>query len=73
VKDVVGKIKRLNERILGYCQEKHLPYIDYFSWMTANGTTMISDYTDDGVHPSPAGYDVMEVRLLEMLNKLNLY
>ena len=72
VKDVVGKIKRLNERILGYCQEKHLPYIDYFSWMTANGTTMISDYTDDGVHPSPAGYDVMEVRLLEMLNKLNL-
>ena len=73
VKDVAGKVKRLNGRIQDYCKEKHLPYIDYHSWMTADGSSMISDYTDDGVHPSPAGYDVMEARLLEMLNKLNLY
>ena len=73
VRDAPVKIMHLNERIKAYCVEEKLPYIDYYSWMTADGSSMIKAYTEDGVHPCAAGYDVMEVRLLEMLNQLNTY
>jgi lysophospholipase L1-like esterase len=73
VKDVVGKIQRLNSRIMSYCATKHIPYLDYYPSMTCDGRSMTKRLTDDGVHPNSAGYDVMEVKLLEMLSIINQY
>jgi lysophospholipase L1-like esterase len=73
VKDVGGKIDRLNRRIIGYCTSRHIPYIDYHTPMRGSGAAMKSAFTDDGVHPNADGYLVMEAKLLEMLKNLELY
>ena len=31
---------------------------------------MTKSFTEDGVHPNAAGYDMMEVKLTEMLERL---
>ena len=71
VKDIVQKINHLNQRIVDYCHEQRLPYINYHESMTSNGSAMTARLTDDGVHPNSAGYDIMEVKLLDMLARLN--
>ena len=71
VEDVPEKIKRLNQRIMEYATSMtHVHYLDYFPSMTLDGKAMNKSYTDDGVHPNTRGYDMMEIRLLEMLDKL---
>lgn len=71
VKGVVYKISHLNKRIIDYAIAQRLHYIDYHSWMNAPDGSMIRDYTDDGVHPNAAGYDIMEKVLLEKLDSLS--
>lgn len=69
---VPEKIHRLNQRIVAYSDtNQHIHYLDYFSTMTHDGRSMIKSFTEDGVHPNSAGYDMMEVKLTEMLNILN--
>ena len=71
VKDVPAKICHLNSRIMSYAEtSEHVHYLDYFSSMTNDGQSMIKSFTDDGVHPNPSGYDTMEARLIEMLERL---
>lgn len=70
VKNVAELVRHLNTRIAGYAAEKHLPYIDYYSSMCTEDGAMINLYSDDGVHPTPAGYDVMEKRLMEVLDRI---
>ena len=71
VKDVTEKIKHLNQRIMEYATSMpHVHYLDYFPSMTLDGKAMNKSYTEDGVHPNSLGYDAMEIKLLEMLDKL---
>ena len=72
VTDVVEKVQNLNRRIKGYCELMHIPYIDYYNSMTGNGSSMMKGFTHDGVHPNSAGYDAMEVKLLNILETINL-
>ena len=73
VHDVVGKIRRLNTHIEGYAATMgaRVHYLDYFPSMTIDGKSMNKSFTDDGVHPNSMGYDMMEIKLLEMLTLLN--
>ena len=65
------KILHLNQRIVEYAASRpHVHYLDYYPSMTLDGKSMNSNLTDDGVHPNSLGYDVMEVKLLEMLDQL---
>lgn len=73
VKDVVGKIGRLNARIKAYCEARQIPFLNYFPSLTADGSSMAAEYTDDGVHPNLTGYAVMEPLLLKQLIQSNLY
>lgn len=73
VKDVALKIRNLNQRIIEYCNSNHIPYIDYYRSMTTDAVSMIAGYTDDGVHPNSAGYDIMELKLMSMLETLEIY
>jgi len=71
VKDAPEKILHLNQRIKEYATSRaHVHYLDYYPSMTLDGNAMNPQYTDDGVHPNSQGYDVMEVKLLEMLDEL---
>ncbi len=71
IKDAPSKIKRLNQRIMDYAAKMpNVHYLDYYPSMTLDGESMNSDFTDDGVHPNSKGYDVMEEKLMEMLEKL---
>ena len=72
VKDVAAKVVSLNRRIMDMAQKLSLPYIDYYTVMVVPGSgAMNPAYSDDGVHPNPTGYDVMEAKLLETLGKLH--
>ena len=72
ITDAPEKIEHLNKRIMGYVSlNPQVHYLDYFSSMTNDGYSIIPSFTDDGVHPNARGYDMMEVKLLEILKILN--
>jgi lysophospholipase L1-like esterase len=54
------KIVALNTWIRAYASSKGCLYIDYYSAMVDERKGLNRDYTKDGVHPTAAGYKVME-------------
>lgn len=60
VGSVPEKIRALNDRLRQYAAERGLTWVDYHSAMDAGDGSMRSEYTRDGVHPTPEGYTVME-------------
>lgn len=54
------KIPELNKMIKEYARETHVTYVDYFSAMVDNKNGMKEELTNDGVHPTALGYDVMQ-------------
>lgn len=71
VKDVPLKIKSLNKRIMEYAKQKDIPFVDYYSKMVdSSDGSMISKYTNDGVHPTSEGYIVMEGLISEAIREL---
>lgn len=54
------KIVRLNGMIRAYCIENNIVYVDYYSKMVDEQGGLLKIYSDDGVHPTIAGYKVME-------------
>ncbi len=54
------KIVRLNDMIKSYCENKNIIYVDYYSKMVDERKGLDKKFTNDGVHPTLAGYNVME-------------
>lgn len=54
------KIVALNYWIKTYCTKKKIIYLDYFSAMADERHGLKTELTSDGVHPTLAGYLVME-------------
>lgn len=54
------KVVKLNEMIRDYASKNHLVYVDYFSVMVDERNGLKAALTYDGVHPTLAGYKVME-------------
>ena len=54
------KIVKLNSMIKSYCQENNIEYVDYYSNMVDEKKGLDKRFTDDGVHPTIAGYKMME-------------
>ncbi len=69
--EIAPKVMSLNNRIKTLAKEKGYTYVDYFSQME-NGTThgMKPEYSNDGVHPTDAGYRVMESIVLPEVRKV---
>lgn len=61
IQDVVKKIDTLNLLIKEYAEINSFAYIDYNSVMRNDIGGMQSMYSDDGVHPTKAGYEIMEI------------
>jgi lysophospholipase L1-like esterase len=72
------KIVKLNSMIKSYCGENNIEYVDYYSDMVDERKGLDKRFTDDGVHPTIAGYKIMEPlieraikRVLELPKILN--
>lgn len=69
VTDHKDKIEALNKLIKDYAAEKGFTYVDYYSKMVASDRSIIASYSEDGVHPNNAGYEVMEGVVLPLIRK----
>ncbi|HYX47778.1 MAG TPA: SGNH/GDSL hydrolase family protein, partial [Sphingomicrobium sp.] len=58
--DPAPKIKAFNARLKAYAVSHGFIYADYWSVLVAADGGMKPQYSEDGVHPNVAGYDVME-------------
>jgi len=54
------KVIRLNAMIKAYCTQQKIVYVDYYTNMVDEQKGLPKKYSDDGVHPTLAGYKVME-------------
>lgn len=61
--------KRLNGLLRELCRENGLDYIDYYSVMVNDSEGFIEGLSNDGVHPTRKGYDVMFAVLKPYLDK----
>ncbi len=53
------KIQALNKWMKEYASLHVIPYVDYYSALQDGNGGMKPEYSEDGVHPTKAGYDVM--------------
>lgn len=61
ITNAAEKIARLNKRIEAYANEKDITYVDYYAKMVKGEQRALNPaYSKDGVHPTVAGYEVME-------------
>ena len=54
-----GKIVTLNKMIREHADSHEIVYLDYYSAMVDEQKGFKSMYSEDGVHPNKAGYEVM--------------
>ena len=57
----------LNEKIIKYCEEKSIDYLDLYSVLADNNGLINSDFSDDGLHPNKKGYEII---ISELTGKL---
>ena len=69
ITDAADKIAALNVRIKAYAAAKGIPYVDYYTPMVVSDPSraLNPSYSNDGVHPVPAGYEVMEPLVMEAI------
>ena len=71
VTDAPDKIISLNKRIEAYAKANKIPYVDYYKALVdEDGRTLPKKYSNDGVHPLPDGYKVMEALIQPVIKKL---
>ena len=63
------KIPALNKMIKRYARKNGVIYVDYFSAMVDDKNGMKEELTNDGVHPTAAGYDVMQPIIEKAIKK----
>lgn len=56
----VPKVAALNKMIKAYAEKNNIVYLDYFTAMADSRSGLPSELSKDGVHPTLAGYKVME-------------
>ena len=70
IKDAPERVKTINKLIKDYADANKIPYVDYYSAMVAGPDgTMNPAYSNDGVHPTHAGYEVMEPIVKAVIDK----
>ncbi len=56
----VEKITQLNTLLAAYCREKGITYVDYYTKMVNGEKGLDRQLATDGVHPTQAGYRLIE-------------
>ena len=70
ITDAADKIAALNARIRAYAAEQGIPYVDYYAALVVDDPSraLNSSYSNDGVHPVAAGYEVMEPLVVKAIS-----
>ncbi|MCU4165978.1 SGNH/GDSL hydrolase family protein [Carboxylicivirga caseinilyticus] len=68
-KEPAEKIFELNTMIKEYAEANKMVYLDYYSKMVDEKKGLKSELTDDGVHPTKAGYKIMGPLAEEAIKK----
>jgi len=63
------KVIALNTMLSSYCRSHNIIYLDYYSKMVDDKKGLDKKYTDDGVHPTLAGYKIMEPLVEDAIKK----
>lgn len=63
------KVIQLNSMLEKYASENKIPFVNYYLKMVDSEKGLDKKYTNDGVHPTVAGYKVMEPILQEAILK----
>ncbi len=63
-----SKIIKLNSMIKSYCGDNNIVYADFYSKMVDERNGLDKQYTKDGVHPTYAGYEVMDTIIENAIN-----
>ena len=70
ITDAADRIAALNDKIKEYADANNIPYVDYYSSMVYGPERSLNPaYTNDGVHPTPDGYTVMEAIVKPVVDK----
>lgn len=69
ITDAPDKIQAMNARIKKYAEDNGFTYVDYYTPMVVDGGAINPAYSEDGVHPIPAGYVVMESIIVPVIEK----
>lgn len=64
------KIIELNGKIKAYANANKFAYVDYHSLMSDDKGGLPAEFSDDGVHPFPDAYRIMEDAVLKVINKI---
>lgn len=67
IKDAPVRIQQLNALIRDYAQTNDIPFVDYWSKMADTDGGLLPGLSDDEVHPTVAGYEIMESIILSAL------
>jgi lysophospholipase L1-like esterase len=54
------RITAINQWLKDYAKRNNIAIVDYYTPMATKDGALRSDYSEDGVHPVRAGYEVME-------------
>lgn len=64
------KIIKLNAMLEKYCLDNNITFVNYYPKMVDSEKGLDKKYTNDGVHPTLAGYKVMEPLVQEAILKV---
>ena len=67
IKDAPVRIQQMNAMIRAYAEANGIPFVDYWSKLAADDGGLLPGLSDDEVHPTVAGYEIMESILLPVL------
>ena len=62
------KVIQLNAMIRAYADKNKITYVDYYPAMVDSEKGLDKKYTQDGVHPTAAGYAIMEPLVVKAIN-----
>jgi lysophospholipase L1-like esterase len=54
-----AKILEVNGWLKSFCEQRHFPYVDYYSALVDQAGFLPADLADDGLHPNGKGYRLM--------------
>lgn len=71
ITDSSDKIAKLNKRLSEYAKKNKIPFVDYYTPLVHGDNRALNPaYSNDGVHPTAKGYEVMEATVLPVIRKI---
>lgn len=68
IKDAAQTIVDINKRLRAYAEANGIVYVDYHSALADKRNGLPKELSDDGCHPKPDTYYIMEKLVLERIN-----